>query len=43
MAKNIEITKPVTIEVDETTYTLEFNRNSVAKVKKKFQVFKIIF
>lgn len=34
MAKNIEITKPVTIEVDGTTYTLEFNRNSVVSAEK---------
>ena len=34
MAKNIEITKPVTIEVDGTTYTLEFNRNSVMSAER---------
>ena len=34
MAKTIEITKPVTIEVDGTTYTLEFNRNSVVSAEK---------
>lgn len=34
MAKNIEITKPATIEVDGTTYTLEFNRNSVMSAER---------
>ena len=34
MAKTIEITKPVTIEIDGTTYTLEFNRNSVVSAEK---------
>lgn len=34
MAKNIEITKPITLEVDGTTYTLEFNRNSVMSAER---------
>jgi hypothetical protein len=34
MAKNIEITKPVTITVDGTTYTLQFNRNSVVSAER---------
>ena len=34
MAKTIEITKPVTIEIDGNTYTLEFNRNSVVAAEK---------
>ena len=34
MANTIEIVKPVTIEVDGTTYTLEFNRNSVVSAEK---------
>lgn len=34
MAKNIEITKPVTIEADGKTYTLEFNRNSVVSAER---------
>lgn len=34
MANNIEIVKPITIEVDGKTYTLEFNRNSVVSAEK---------
>ena len=34
MSNNIEIVKPITIEVDGTTYTLEFNRNSVVSAEK---------
>ena len=34
MANNIEIVKPITIEVDGETYTLEFNRNSVVSAEK---------
>ena len=34
MAKTIEITKPVTIEIDGNTYTLAFNRNSVVSAEK---------
>lgn len=30
----IEIVKPMTIEVDGTTYTLEFNRNSVMSAER---------
>ena len=31
---NIEIVKPITIEVDGETYTLEFNRNSVVSAER---------
>ena len=31
---NIEIVKPITIEVDGETYTLEFNRNSVVSAEQ---------
>ena len=34
MANTIEIVKPITLEVDGTTYTLEFNRNSVVSAEK---------
>lgn len=34
MSKNIEITKPVTIEVDGVTYKLQFNRNSVMSAER---------
>jgi hypothetical protein len=34
MAKAIEIVKPITLEVDGTTYTLEFNRNSVMSAER---------
>lgn len=34
MAKNIEITKPMIIEVNGETYTLEFNRNSVISAER---------
>lgn len=34
MAKNIEIVKPITLEIGEKTYTLEFNRNSVMSAER---------
>lgn len=34
MANTIEIVKPITIEVDGTTYTLEFNRDSVISAER---------
>ena len=32
---SIETVKPITLEVDGTTYTLEFNRNSVVTAEKE--------
>ena len=34
MANTIEIVKPITLEVDGETYTLEFNRNSVVSAEQ---------
>lgn len=34
MAKNIEIVKPMIIEIGGNTYTLEFNRNSVVSAER---------
>ena len=34
MAKNIEIVKPITLEIGDKTYTLEFNRDSVMSAER---------